>query len=244
MTDAWVGGVTRWARRPWLWVVAVALIGAVVVTVVRYTPLFEVSRVSVAGNDQVSDDDVLAVAGVPEGTPLVTLPVEAIEQRVETLDAVASATVSRQWPDAVRIQVEERRAVGYVELGDAVGLVGSDGTVYRQDDEAPRGVPELVGVAAAVGESVTTDTEAGAAAVFAVAGALPTELQRHVAHIEADQPRRVRLVLDDGVVVTWGSAGSSEQKSSVVALLREGRGWGRDFTRVDVSAPDAPAVAP
>lgn len=244
MTVASIGGVTRWARRPWVLAVLVALLGVAVAAVVRFTPLFEISRVSVVGNEQVSADEVLAVAGVDDGTPLLTLPVETIEQRIETLDAVASAAVSRQWPDAVRIVVEERRAVGYVELGDAVGLVGSDGTVFRQDSEVPRAVPELVGVGAAVGESVTAETDAGAAAVFAVASTLPTGLQRHVERIEADDPRRVRLLLDDGVAVTWGSAGGAEQKSSVVMLLRERRGWGRDVTSVDVSAPDAPALAP
>lgn len=232
-----------WARRPWVWAVAVLLLGAAVAGAVRYAPLFEVEQVSVVGNEQVSVEQVLAAAGVPDGTPMVSVPLHTIEQRIETLDAVASASVTRVWPDAVRIQVRERRAVGFVPLDVGVGLVGSDGTVYGEQDEVPRDLPALAGVSGALGASVTYDTE-GSAAVFAVADALPRALQRAVTRIEADDARTVRLLFDDGVVVTWGSAGSAEQKVSVVTLLRERQEWGRAFTRVDVSAPDAPALAP
>ena len=105
-------------------------------------------------------------------------------------------------------------------------------------------LPALTGVSGAVGATVTSGDEASSAAVFAVAASLPRELQRAVAQVEADAARDVRVVFDDGVVVTWGSAASAAQKVSVVTLLRERKEWGRAFTRVDVSAPDAPALAP
>lgn len=233
----------RWARRPWAWAVVVLVLGAALAAALRYAPVFEVERIAVVGNDQVSADQVLQAADVPAGTALMSVPVHAIEQRVETLDVVASASVTREWPDAVRIEVRERRVVGYIALTDGVGLVGSDGTVYRRQSEVPRTLPALTGVSGAVG-SVVTSGEASSAAVFAVAASLPRELLHAVAQVEADAARDVRVVFDDGVVVTWGSAASAAQKASVVTLLRERDGWGRAFTRVDVSAPDAPALAP
>lgn len=239
-----VDGAAGWARRPWVWVAVVLAVGAALAASVHYAPYFEVEQVSVVGADQVSVDQVLAVAEVPDGTALMSVPVHTIEQRIETLDAVASASVTREWPDAVRIEVKERRVVGYVALADGVGLVGSDGTVYRQQSEVPRTLPALAGVPGAVGATVTAQGGASGAAVFAVAAGLPRELQRAVAQIEADTGRDVRLVFDDGVVVTWGSAASAAQKVSVVRVLRERNEWGRAFTQVDVSAPDAPALAP
>jgi cell division protein FtsQ len=233
-----------WARRPWIWAVVVLVLGAALAAALRYAPFFEVEQVSVVGNDQVSVEQVLAAAEVSDGTALMSVPVHTIEQRIETLDAVASASVTREWPDAVRIEVRERRVVGYIALTDGVGLVGSDGTVYRRQSEVPRTLPALTGVSGAVGATVTSGGEASSAAVFAVAESLPRELQRAVAQVEADDTRDVRVVFDDGVVVTWGSAASAAQKVSVVTLLRERKEWGRAFTRVDVSAPDAPALAP
>lgn len=239
-----VDGAARWARRPWAWAAVVLVLGAALAAALRYAPFFEVEQVSVVGNDQVSVDQVLEAAEVPDGTALMSVPVHTIEQRIETLDAVSSASVTRDWPDAVRIEVRERRVVGYVALPDGVGLVGSDGTVYRGQSEVPRTLPALTGVSGAVGATVTSGVEPSSAAVFAVAASLPRELQRAVAQVEAAAPREVRVVFDDGVVVTWGSAGSAAQKVSVVSLLRERKEWGRAFTRVDVSAPDAPALAP
>lgn len=238
-------GAARWVRRPWFWVAVVLLLGAALAASLRYAPYFEVERVSVVGADQVSVDQVLAVAEVPDGSALMSVPVHTIEQRIESLDAVASARVTREWPDAVRIEVRERSVVGYVALADGgTGLVGSDGTVYRRQSEVPRSVPALVGVTGAVGATVPSEGDASSAAVFAVAASLPRELQRAAAQVEADTARDVRVVFDDGVVVTWGSAASAAQKVSVVGVLRERPAWGRAFTRVDVSAPDAPALAP
>lgn len=239
-----VDGAAGWARRPWVWVAVVLAVGAALAASLRYAPYFEVERISVVGADQVSVDQVLAVAEVPDGGALMSVPVHTIEQRIETLDAVASARVTREWPDVVRIEVRERRVVGYIVLADGVGLVGSDGTVYRQQSEVPRTLPALAGVTGAVGTTVPSEGDASSAAIFAVAASLPRDLQRVAAQVEADTARDVRVVLDDGVVVTWGSAASAARKVSVVRVLRERTEWGRAFTRVDVSAPDAPALAP
>jgi cell division protein FtsQ len=243
MTGA-LEGVFRLVRRPWVWAVLVVLLVGSLVGVVRYAPIFEVEQVAVVGIDQVTVDEVLQVAGVNDGEPLLTLPVETIEQRVESLDTVATARVTRDWPDGVRIVVKERHAIGYVNLANRVGLVGSDGSVYRSEPRAPGNLPQLAGLRADVGASVTARADAPSDAVFAVADTLPRELQRAVARIEADASGQVTLVLDDGVVVTWGTPGAAEQKATVIALLRERRQWGQGFSAVDVSAPDAPALAP
>ena len=40
--------------------------------------------------------------------------------------------------------VRERRPVGYVALDDGVGLVGSDGSVYRRTVEPPNDLPAFL----------------------------------------------------------------------------------------------------
>ena len=44
-----------------------------------------------AGNEQVTADAVVAAASVPDGTRVLTAPLDEIANRVESLDAVASA---------------------------------------------------------------------------------------------------------------------------------------------------------
>ncbi|MCZ3385822.1 MAG: cell division protein FtsQ/DivIB, partial [Actinomycetia bacterium] len=111
-------------------------------------------------------------------------------------------------------------------------------------DEAPGDLPmlpALPGEGAEVGDSYVEAAGEVEDAAFDVAAALPRSLQRRVTTISANSARTVQLTFADGVVVNWGSPGSADEKATVVGALRERRGWGSAFTRVDVTAPEAPA---
>ncbi len=237
--------VARWIHRPWAWLVVVVLVMAGAGAALRFAPMFHVEHIDVLGNDQVSSDDVVKAAQVSGDTPLLGLPVAEIEARIETLDAVAAARVVRDWPDRVKIVVRERRPVGYVQSPGGVALVGSDGSLYREQRQVPADLPELplpAGALVEVGAGYPVGSGDREQAAFDVAVSLPRTLQRSVDTVSAGSARAVRLTFGDGVVVEWGAAKAGEQKATVVTLLRERQGWGRSFTVVDVTAPEAPAV--
>ncbi len=246
MSAAAIGATAlRSARRPWIWVVIAVCVAVAAGLALRYAPVFRVEHIDVLGNSQVSADEVIAAAQLSESTPLLVLPVDQIESRVESLDAVAAARVVRDWPDRVRIVVRERRPVGYVDSTGGSGLVGSDGSIYREQDQPPDDLPQLptiAGETAQVGDSYSASAGDVESAAFDVAVSLPRSLQRLVATVSADSVRTVRLTFADGVVVEWGPAGSGEEKSTVVTALLKRPGWGRGFTVVDVTAPEAPAL--
>lgn len=237
-----------WLRRPWFWGVVVLLILGGAAAALRFAPAFEVEQVTVTGNEQVTEDEVRAAASVAQSTALLTVPVDEVAERIESLDAVASARVTRDWPDTVRIVVKERRPVGYVTSGSAVLLVGSDAVLYREYDGVPRDLPQLPSVAAgaAVGDSYGAASggtaSAPADAAFTVATALPPGLRRAIAAINVSDVSEVEVAFADGVVVDWGSSAASDRKAEVVALLKSRGGWGRTFQAVDVSVPEAPAL--
>lgn len=235
----------RLAQRPWVWIAIACCVVALIASALRFAPLFRVEHIDVVGNAQVSSEDVIAAAAVPDSTALLALPTDEIESRVETLDAVAGARVVRDWPDRVKIVVRERRPVGYVQNSGAVGLVGSDGSVYREQVEVPTDLPQLPtvpGISSQVGDAYSDAVGETESAVFDVAVSLPRVLQRRVVALSGDSARTVQLTFADGVVVEWGSPGSADQKATVVQALRSKPGWGTAFTVVDVTAPDAPAT--
>jgi len=234
--------VTLWLRRPWMWVVIALVVGASTVAVLGLAPFFRVQHVDVSGNSQVSSDDVLGAAEVSQGRPLLTAPLDEIASRIETLDAVASASVTRDWPNRLQIVVKERRPVGYALSDDGVLLVGSDGVIYRVQANPPSDVPLLPASVSGVGETYPGSSDDAAAEAFEVAAGLPRALRRAIESVEATGPRAVQLVFSDGVVVEWGSAAEAAQKEAVVMAMREQRQWGRSFTVVDVSVPEAPAL--
>ena len=233
-----------WLRRPWAWVVVGVVVLTLIVVALRFTPFFAVSEVTVAGNEQVSADQVRAAAEVSNGAPLLTASLSTIEERVESLDAVADARVVRDWPNTLKIVVRERQPVGYVRTAAGVGLVGSDGLIYRHDDREPDDLPSLPSTQDDdIGVSYSSQLDAAGLAAFNVAVALPRTLQRSVASVAAADERSVELTFDDGVVVRWGSSGESDEKGDVVGVMRQRPGWASRFSVLDVSSPDAPAFA-
>ncbi|MFL6179695.1 MAG: cell division protein FtsQ/DivIB [Actinomycetes bacterium] len=236
-------GYVQWVRRPWAWVLFGVLVLATFAAVLRYAPLFSVENIAVAGNEQVTSDAVVAAASVPDGTRMLTAPLDEIANRVESLDAVASARVTRDWPNGLKIVVRERRPVGYVALDDGFGLVGSDGSVYSEEEKAPTDLPRLPDAAVgAIGDPYESRLDAASVHAFEVATMLPRKLQKSVAEVATASDDMVVVTTDDGVVVRWGSSESSTTKARVVALLMKRPGWGTQFTDVDVSAPNAPAL--
>jgi cell division protein FtsQ len=219
----------RGRRRTVLAVVAAAVALAVLGTyLVAFSPVFGVRSVEVRGVHLLSADQVRAAAQVKRGTPLVRVDEGAITRRVERLPQVESAQVSTSFPSTVVITVEERVPVGYLIRADKVWLVDHTGNAYRAVSRAPRALPKFV-VPSGGAQRRT------AAAVAAVAAALPGGVRRQVRSIEALDPTSITLVLTRERVVRWGSADRTADKARLLpALLR------RHPSQIDLSDPDQP----
>ncbi|HEX8005557.1 MAG TPA: FtsQ-type POTRA domain-containing protein, partial [Trebonia sp.] len=65
--------------------------------------LLVVRSVTVAGTRMVPATEVVAAADVPLGTPLIRVNTGQVARRVEGIRQVASATVTKNWPDGLTI---------------------------------------------------------------------------------------------------------------------------------------------
>jgi cell division protein FtsQ len=216
-------------RRMVLIAVVVTVVLAVFGTwLVAFSPVFGVRSVEVQGVHVLTADQIRSVADIRHGTPLVRVDTSAITQRVEKLPEVASAQVSTSFPSTVVIRIEERVPVGYVERSGRAVLVDRSGDEYRAVNRTPAELPHLV--------VPTGDAERGtAAAVAAVAAALPARIRRQVNSIQALDPNAITLVLSHGRVVRWGSAAQTPAKARLLpALLR------RHPHQVDLTDPSQP----
>lgn len=227
----------QWRRRwlAWKYVVAALLVLLLVVGgvwLVLFSRYLAVEEVSVSGTRMLSASDVRSAAGVPTGEPLARVDLEAVQRRVQALPAVAEATVTRGWPDAVRIAVTERQAIAVVELGDRIRGMDAGGVLFRDYARAPRGLP-------LVRTSGTVESDALEEAA-AVVSALPPSLARRVRYVSVESVDQIALVLRDGRVVLWGSSEESDVKAQVVAQL-----LGSVQARLyDVSVPGQPTTSP
>jgi cell division protein FtsQ len=191
--------------------------------------LLAVRSVIVTGTHLVTKAEVLKVAGVRLGTPLIRVNTGQIAARVVTIRQVQSVQVTTSWPDRVVIAVRERTPALAVTAPDGgFDLVDPDGVTVLWAARRPSRLPLYQTTEAAA--SLSGDPDVAAAA--AVLAELPAPLRHSVASISAPSPDQVTLELSNGVTVLWGGVGDARAKAEELALLM--RTHARYY---DVSAP-------
>lgn len=198
-----------------------------------FSPWFSVDevRVVVSGEAPASAgpfpvDDVQAVIDLPEGTPLLRVPTDAIAMRVSALPQVRSVSVVREWPRTLVIDVQRRTPVAAVVGDDGFDLVDVDGMVVSIAPRQPEDLPLVDATGAGLPEAVS------------VAAQLPASLRMQTQVIQASTRNDVTLQLRDGSSVLWGSAERGDLKAQVLAALLS-----PEWDRYDVSSPGVPTTS-
>ncbi len=238
-------GVLRDAgRRRLKRVVLVLSVAALLVAlaVATRTPLLDVDRVTVTGTERTREDDIVRLAAVERGTPLVSVDPGAVARRVEELPWVASARVRRSWPSTVKIQVTERIAVAVVQVtGERAAVVDADGWVVSIESRSadaptdPAGPLVLTGIDERVAEGERLDDEARAA--LAVASALAERMPGAVSAVSTD----LDAELVNGGSIRFGSVEHLDAKVTAARTVLDDV----DTTcleLLDVRVPGSPAL--
>jgi cell division protein FtsQ len=237
------GARSRSRRNPWR-AAFFLLAGAGIIAAVTWALLgdrvFVVRSETVAGTHLLAPAQVLAAADVPLGTPLIRVNASAVTQRVEAIRQVASATVTKDWPDHLAIVITERvPAVAVRMAGGGYDLVDPTGTIVRWAKARPARLPLLT--TSLTGSALRGDR--GVAAAADVLAELDPALSRSVSSVSVASvlsgagdsvvtAQQVKLLLRDGKTIVWGDPGEAAQKNrELTILLRESARY------VDVSAP-------
>jgi cell division protein FtsQ len=183
--------------------------------------LIVVRSVVVTGTHLVPRSEVLAVAGVQPGTPLIRVNTAQVAARIDTIRQVQDARVTRSWPDRVVIAVRERTpALALPAPGGGYDLVDADGVVVRWAAHRPADLP-LYPTAAPI---ASLRGDPGLAAVAAVLGELPARLRHSVDSVTAPSPDQVTLRLAGGITVLWGGTDRAGAKAQELTLLMRTHG--------------------
>ncbi len=126
---------------------ALSLTAAAGIGLIR-SPLMAIDSVSVRGADMLDESVILDAAAVPLGTPILDLPVEATERRVQALPEIRSATVIRNLNGRIDITVTEREPTMALRSGDRFVLVDDDGRQVRTTEIPPDGFLPVIGLEA------------------------------------------------------------------------------------------------
>lgn len=212
-----------------LWTVLLVVVGVGLALVLYFTPVMSARSIVVAGAGVVTDQEILEVARVRPGTPLLQIDTGDVADRVAAIRRVASARVQRQYPSTLRITIVERIPVVVKEFPDGPHLFDRDGVDFATAPPPPA-LPYIDVDHPGPGDPATK-------AALQVLLTLRPEVAGQVSRIAAPSVASITLTLADGRVVIWGTTDRVEEKAEKLAALltQPGRIY-------DVSTPDLPTV--
>jgi cell division protein FtsQ len=204
---------------------------------VSNSPVFDLRNLKIDGNAYLTVTQVARLSGLAPHSNVLWMSTDAIEQRLEADPWVLRASVTRDLPSGITIEVTERVPAA-VTAGDHPMLVAGDGTVLGRATaatELPLIVPPPGGVT--LGERLPVSTELGILAV------LPESLRPRVTTVTREGDGSLALLMRDGITVYYGDGSDVGAKAEA---LRAVLAWAtRSHVHpvyVDVRAPAAPAV--
>lgn len=119
----------RWPRLFFVAVVvAIASLG--LMFALLNSPLLEVNSVKVEGTDVLSTASVRQLAGL-KGQHVMLADLDAAQERIASLPMVKEVTVSRDWPNGIKVVIVERTPWGRWRANNTVWAIDSEGVILE-----------------------------------------------------------------------------------------------------------------
>ena len=193
---------------------------------------FNISEVALAGNHELSRENLLTLAGITGRSSLLFLDAAKTRARLLTNPWIAEATVLKLYPGRLRIGIVERRPFALWQRDGAVSLIAADGVVLeRYVPPAFATLPLLVGKGA----------ERAGHDFIEIIKRYP-DIARYVEASVLVADRRWNLHLKGGIEVLLPEERPADALQTLAELDRSKHLLTRDIVAVDLRLPDRVTV--
>ena len=189
---------------------------------------FTVQEVTVSGRSRTSPQVIMDELGLERGDLILTFDVAEARAKLERLDWVQSATVTRLLPDTIHVTLIERRPFAIWQRGGRLSVIDREGGVITDGDIAAYGHLPLV---------VDHGAARHAAALVDTLERQPEFYARVRAAVRVSD-RRWNLRLENGVDVRLPEVGAEEALGRLIELDASQRVLSRDIEAVDLRLAD------
>ena len=193
---------------------------------------FAIENVTVSGNAETSEIEVLQLLGLDGTTSLVALDINAAREKLSHLPWVEDVEVRKVYPNTIAVTVSERDAFGIWQHGSELSLIEKNGSVIAPlRDNKFAHLPLFVG----------RDAEQSAASVDTEFANWP-ELRNRVKAFVRIAGRRWDIHLDNGIIVKLPERDIDRALAMLSRLDREQDLLERDIAAVDLRLDDRTTV--
>lgn len=185
---------------------------------------FDIALVTISGQAELGEPEILADAGISPKNSLLFLDVAKARARLETIPLIKQASVRKLYPNHLVIDLVERSPYALWQKDGQVNIVAADGAVIDQmRDQRFVNLPFVVGEGA--NERLPEFT-----ALLAAAGELGPKIRAGV--LVAN--RRWNLKMASGVDVMLPEINPQAAVATLIRLQRESRVLDRDVLSLDL----------
>lgn len=226
-------------------------LGAVVATVlvvvfgsifIYRSNLLAINTVTVSGAEHLTDQEVTQLAAVPDDSTLLRLDSAGICERLQEHPWVQSATVVRQFPNSIKIQITERTPSAVVKISSkSIWVISTDGAwLSSATKEDWKNYRRIVDADASISAPVAGGecTNEGVLNALKIYDGVSSKLAEQIKSISAESAVKTSLTLKNGVTVAFGEATELELKEADIwKLLDKYEGT---ISYINVRVPDRP----
>ena len=179
--------------------VSTAVAGYKVRDFVATDPQFVLSRdrkdaITIQGLHHASRWKVQRVFAGDYDRSIYLVPLEERQRRLEAIDWIEAATVSRVWPDRLVIRVRERQPIAFVNLSRGVMLIDGHGKLLEPPAQSQFAFPVLGGI-----RDDSTDAQASEhVQTFQRVQSDMGYMMKDVSEVDTADAENVRLVVQAG----------------------------------------------
>jgi cell division protein FtsQ len=189
-------------------------------------------QVTISGISQMSENEVLAAAGINAKLSLAFLDVNDLRERLERVPMIKSATVRKLYPNELVITLAEREAHAIWQHNGELFVIAADGTVIDlMQDERYLNLPFVVG------EGANTRNK-DYLALLEAAGPLKSRVRAGT----LVAGRRWTLKMDNGMDVRLPEIGAADALARLMKLENEQKILEKDVLAVDLRMADRVVV--
>jgi len=193
---------------------------------------FRIASIALAGEHQLTREEILTIAGVTGRSSLLFFDAAEARARLKTDPWIAEATVLKLYPGRLHIAVTERKAFALWQKDGKVAVISDDGTVVEPYvTKRFADLPMVVGVGA----------ETRAKDFLALLDKYPLVRGRLRAAVLVAE-RRWNAMLDNGIDVRLPESGTEHALETLVRLDRDNKILTRDIAAIDLRLPDRVTV--
>lgn len=132
--------------------VVIILIGFILVlsgiyVFMYYSPRFNLTQVDIRGNQKIDEKEILERTGIKMGANIFSLDLGKIEQQIREDKRIKKVWVKRKLPQAILIEVEEKKSALWVNLPDGLyGLSKDQEIIPLKEEDFQHDFPVVTGL--------------------------------------------------------------------------------------------------